>query len=49
MRMHVFINRIRIKEQALWVMGDYEKHNNENLYESIVDVIVNVNDTMNCD
>ena len=43
--LHNLSDRIHTKEQALKIMRKYEKHTNENLYESIVDIIVSANNT----
>lgn len=41
--LHNLSNKINTKEQALKVIQHYEKHNNEKLYSSIVNVIINAN------
>ena len=43
--LHNLSNKINTKEQALKVMQHYEKHNNEKLYSSVVNVIINANNT----
>ena len=41
--LHNLTNELGTKEQAMQVMHRYENHTNENLYESIVNVIINAN------
>ena len=43
--LHNLSNEINTKQQALKIMHKYEKHNNEKLYASIVNVIINANTT----
>ncbi len=43
--LHNLSDHIHTKEQALKVMDKYEKHSNENLYKSIMDAIINANNT----